>query len=125
MLTVGAAVAAVLLSSLLDPSLVVWKVSAAVWVITLIGVAPVAWFGPRGVLATLYAYFAGAAVRIVLCLVTLVVFIKTLSMPAGTVVFALMGVYLTLLFIEAGQVRRFIMTADLRITREPLAGAAA
>jgi hypothetical protein len=67
-------------------------------------------------MSTLYAYFAGAGVRIVLCLAAVVVMIKVMNMPAHTVVISLMAVYLPLLFIEVQQVRRFILTADLPTT---------
>ncbi len=118
MLSCATAVLAGVLTLLAAQPHVVWTVAAIVWLSSLIGVAPVAWFGPRGVMATLYAYFGGAAVRIVLCLAAVVLLIKIGAMPAGAVVMTLMVLYLALLAIEVWQVLHFIRTNDLPTGKE-------
>jgi hypothetical protein len=115
-LTCAATLVAAILSLIIEPVSCVGLMAGVVWGSSLMGMTPVVWFGKLSIMSTLYAYFAGAGVRIVLCLAAVVVMIKVMNMPAHTVVISLMAVYLPLLFIEVQQVRRFILTADLPTT---------
>lgn len=121
LLTLAAALAAGGLWLIGLPADVVLTMGAIVWLSALLGVMPVAVYGPRGLMPALFAYYAGAGVRILLCLAAVVVLIKRLAMPAGPVVVTLMTTYLLLLFVEVKQVMRFIRISDLPTGKEACA----
>lgn len=117
-----AAVAAGLLAGLVLPMIygrdplvgqAVLVMSAAAWASAMLGVLPVALLGPHGVMPTVYGYFIGAALRIVLSLAAGVVAVRVLALPMEPVALTLVGVYLPLLFIEAGIVGRYLWQKDL------------
>jgi hypothetical protein len=90
----------------------VLMMAAAVWLSAIAGLLPAARFGPRGLWPAVYAWFAGAALRILICLAALVWLIKQQHLPAGPVTITLLVTYLPMLFVETGQVVRFICNSD-------------
>lgn len=77
-----------------------------------LGLLPVILLGHLGVMATVYSYFIGAAIRVVLCLSAGVAAVVVGKLPAATVGLTLIAMYLPLLFVEVGFVARFLWMKD-------------
>ena len=88
--------------------------SAVVWFLALLGLAPVAILGPSGVMRTVGAYFAGMFLRFTGSLGGYVMVLMLTNLPADPVLYALVGTYVPLLFVEAAIVGRFLWQMDLR-----------
>lgn len=91
---------------------VILPVATLAWVTAVLAVVPVALLGRLGVMATVYAYFLGAAARVALCLGGGAVMVRAFDWSALPAAVTLMIVYLPLLFIEAGLVGRYLWTKD-------------
>ena len=94
------------------------EMALAVYLSAVLSILPVAGFGRRGVLATMSAWFGGTAMRMVLCLLTVVVLIKSMDRAVAGVVITFMAMYLPMLMVEVRQVTRFLKTSDLPISTE-------
>jgi len=90
----------------------VWVLGCLVWASALLSLAPVWALGPRGVMATAYGYFGGAALRLILCLGGGIAIGKALDVSTQVVIVALAGVYVPLLMIEVGFVGRYMWLKD-------------
>lgn len=100
--------------------------AVVVWASALAAVVPVSLLGPRGLMPAVWAYFGGAALRIVICLVAAVACVLAARLPAACVAVSLVAVYLPLLFIEAGMVGRYVWLKDrLHAERAAAAGGTA
>ena len=86
--------------------------AAVVWLSCLLSLGPVIVLGSRGVGPTVWAYFVGAAVRVVICLMAAVVLVKRLAYPLEPVMITLVMLYLPMLFVEAGFVGRYLWLKD-------------
>lgn len=77
-----------------------------------LGLLPVILLGHLGVMATVYSYFIGAAIRVALCLSAGVAAVVVGKLPAVTVGVTLIAMYLPLLFVEVGFVARYLWAKD-------------
>lgn len=124
-LTVAALTAAAVLSALLAQPLValltrsgpevqrsVLVMTAVAWLISVVGLLPVVFLGPLGVMPTVWGYFMGSAMRVVLGLVGWYLACTSLKLPADMTGLALVTAYLPLLFVEVGFVARYLWAKD-------------
>src|SRR5690606_7741015 len=72
----------------------------AVWLSGLLGLAPVGMLSPAGLMPTVYGYFMGAAVRVLIVLGATAWAIALAKLPALPWVVTLFAMYLPLLFLE-------------------------
>lgn len=86
--------------------------SVLVWAATVATLLPLAILGPRGVMPTVFAYFAGVGARVIACLGGALVLIVGAGKPADAVLISLVAVYLPLMFIEVAIVGRYLWAKD-------------
>lgn len=92
------------------------------WVACVLGILPVAILGPLGVMPTIFAYFGGAAARVVMSLLAAIAAVQVARLPALPVAAALMTMYLPLLFVEVGFVGKYLWAKDFLAPREAGSG---
>ena len=90
-----------------------------VWVTSLLAVVPVALVGRRGVTATMVAYFAGMAGRMMICLAAALVAVMVLELPATPTLLSMAAAYMVLLLVEVAFVGRHLTGKDSNV--EPAA----
>lgn len=78
------------------------------WLAGLLGLLPVALAGSRAVMTIVRAYFTGAAIRMLLSLLAVLLFVKWMKFPTGPVVVTLLAVYLPMLYLETYLVVRHV-----------------
>lgn len=89
------------------------------WGVSVTSMLPVAVLGPLGVMPTIFAYFGGATMRLMLSLAAAVAAVKFAALPPLAVGLSLTVMYLPLLFVEAGFVGRYLWAKDFLPPREP------
>lgn len=112
----AAGVLAVLIVGMIDNSRTAMNAALVMagvsWAACVLGILPVALLGPLGVMPTIFSYFGGAVVRVVLSLIAAVIAVQGARLPALPVAVALMTMYLPLLFVEAGLVGKYLWSKD-------------
>ena len=88
------------------------SMALVVWLSSLVSLMPVVVRVPSCVQPTVAVYFAGAAARIALCIVSAVVLVRGFDLPRETVLLTLAVMYLPLLFVEAGFVAAYLWKKD-------------
>lgn len=86
------------------------------WAISIVGLLPVILLGPMGVLPTVWGYFIGAGLRVVLGLTGWYLVQMLTSLPADMTGLALVAAYVPLLFVEVGFVAYYLWHKDLAAT---------
>ena len=82
------------------------------WGSSLLGLLPVAMVSQQGLMPTVYGYFVGAAIRVIICIVASVIAIASVKTPAGPWATTLLGMYLPLLFLEVSLIAQYIWRID-------------
>jgi len=82
------------------------------WVALLVGLAPIAWMGPRGVMPAITGYFIGMGARLVVCAAAAIVGIFLLDYPINPLLLTIAGIYIPLMFVEAALVGRYLWRLD-------------
>lgn len=83
------------------------------WLTSIVGLLPVLLLGPLGVLPTVWGYFAGAGLRVVLCLISWYYAVSVFGLPSDSTGLALVAAYVPLLFVEVGFVAHYLWQKDL------------
>ena len=83
-----------------------------VWLASLVSLWPVKVLGPKGIIPTVWGYFLGAAVRLLLCLIASVWAVTRFGLHEHQVMVMLVVAYLPLLFVEAAWVGRYLWLKD-------------
>ncbi len=90
----------------------VYLAGVVAWGSAVVGLLPVAALGPLGVMPTVWAYFAGAALRLAACLGVYMLVATQGNTPTVPLAVALAMVYVPLLFVEAAIVGRYLWAKD-------------
>lgn len=90
----------------------VWPMVTLGWVTAMVSLLPVALLGPLGVMATVVGWFVGTAARVVITLGLAWWLVRQMDLSSEAATWALMIVYLPLLFTEAGLVGRYLWMKD-------------
>jgi hypothetical protein len=90
----------------------VYAMTLVAWLISLIGLLPVVLLGPLGVMQTVWGYFLGSALRVMLGLAGWYLVSTSQQLPADMTGLALVAAYLPLLFVEVGFVARYLWDKD-------------
>lgn len=85
-------------------------VAAAVvaWGSSILGLVPIAVTYKRGLMPTVYGYFVGASLRVIICVVASVVAIQSVQLSTSHWAITLLGMYLLLLVLEVALVGRCV-----------------
>lgn len=92
--------------------LLVGVTAASVWLLAMVGLAPVAMLGHRGVMPTVAGYFVGMFVRLIGCLGGFLLVMAWTDLPTTPIVSTLAATYLPLLVVEAAIVGRYLWRKD-------------
>ena len=83
-----------------------------VWIASLLGMTPVALLGRRGVMPTVYGYFLGMGVRLVLVMGAAMALVHSGRLPGRPMALVLAIFYLPLLLAEVSLVGRYLWHKD-------------
>lgn len=91
---------------------VVVFVALVLWLSAVVSICPMRVLGSMGPSAVVWGYFAGTAARIILSVGACAWAIIKLGLPAQGVLLVLVGLYLPVLFLEAGYIGRHLWRMD-------------
>lgn len=86
--------------------------SITAWLSGLLSVLPMVREQGKGPLAVVKVFFIGMGVRVLIAVVTIIIAIKGMKLPAGPVAAATMLMYLPLLFVETRMMVAYVKSLD-------------
>lgn len=83
------------------------------WLGAVLGLVPIAYLGPRGVMPAIHGWYAGMALRLAVCVVGVLFGLYAFGLALEPMLLGIAGYYILMLFIEAGIVSKYLWNKDL------------